>query len=708
MDDVEEVKAPRWPLWLAALASLGWLGSVVAAAMAMAGSLAVPPPVLQLGVGALALLPALAVLWLVAMQLRGLSAARLAQAEAAEARIELASQRLDQGSESITGLETRLASLEGMLASMGETLASQHAMISSSSAALASAGSALDASGASANAATARLAEAIPQAEAQAEALIALMQRAEDQLKDQLSQSETMLASLHRTAAAAEAQAQSLAGSATAALNDLQGAASAATRDLAAPIAALTEALEASFTRSTAATDLVRDAVHVQTNALLASVEQARVTIAHIGGEAGQALTGQLTALEAATRSLGGTLDGELGRVQGFADAAMKSFQVLDARLASAAATTDDTMAGITARLDEARTGMDALAERLAGAEALLAGLAEQLAGVAPASDAAMAHLAATLPEQAAPLAAMASQLAQLRSDAEALAAPLTDGGNAMASAQDRLDMARQALAAAQTELQEALATAQDLVQDMETRTGNMALMASGELINAFGQVRDVAQQTAGTMREALAGVVAEAEEALARAGRDTTEAAFAAPIRAHLDELGEAQARATAAGQAVADRMAGRLLALRQTVAEVESHVDAVETRAKVRMRNSLGRRADGLIRSLETSAVDLASLLAFDLDDRTWTDYAAGDGSAIARRLAGGLSSGVGREFQRHYSHDEAFRSEALRFMADFEALVADVVPERQGEALGAVMLGSTLGKLYLALAKAAGRLD
>jgi hypothetical protein len=42
----------------------------------------------------------------------------------------------------------------------------------------------------------------------------------------------------------------------------------------------------------------------------------------------------------------------------------------------------------------------------------------------------------------------------------------------------------------------------------------------------------------------------------------------------------------------------------------------------------------------------------------------------------------------------------------MTEFEALVGDIVPDRGGESLGAVLLSSTLGKLYLALSQAAGR--
>jgi hypothetical protein len=209
-------------------------------------------------------------------------------------------------------------------------------------------------------------------------------------------------------------------------------------------------------------------------------------------------------------------------------------------------------------------------------------------------------------------------------------------------------------------------------------------------------------------MRTTLAGVVVEAEEALDKAAVARTEKAFSAPIRERIAELEAAQARAADAGQAAAERVAQRLLGLSRTLTEVEAHVDAVETRADMRARNALGRRANGLIDALQASAVDIARLLDFDIDDRTWADYAAGDRSAIARRLVDGLDQGAGRQFARHFSHDPAFRSEASRFLNEFEALIADIVPDRGGEALGATLLSSTLGKLYLAIGQVAGRFN
>jgi hypothetical protein len=207
-------------------------------------------------------------------------------------------------------------------------------------------------------------------------------------------------------------------------------------------------------------------------------------------------------------------------------------------------------------------------------------------------------------------------------------------------------------------------------------------------------------------MRTALENVVAEAEQALGRAATEKAETAFAQPIRSRIDELVTAQARAGDAAQGVAERIAARLVGLTRTISEVERHVDAVETRANIRARNALGRRANTLIDNLQSSSVDLAELLGFDIDDKAWADYAAGDRSAIARRLAAGLDHGAGRQFVRHFSHDSEFRTEASRFLNEFEALVAEIVPDRGGEALGATLLSSTYGKLYLAIGQAAGR--
>ncbi|WP_310496205.1 hypothetical protein, partial [Sandarakinorhabdus sp.] len=631
-----------------------------------------------------------------------------AQARLAAHRSTLAEERLERGASALMLLEERLERLAAGIAEVAEPAQQQHDALAAATIRLDAAFRDIAKVTDNTQSAIGQLAGAIPAAMAQSETLIALLGRSENLLKGQLAETENLLAGLHIGASEAEASSRATVTAIADGVEAIAAASSRAQDGLVQPLAALKDTVDSTFTRTTQAVDTTRSAVHAQTNAMLASVEQARVTLDHIAGEASKALREQLEMLMGMTGKLAADLDGEAGRTQAFVDDITRTFGVLDVRLGNAATTSTNTLEGISARVADAKAALDGLDEPIAGAENAMGVLEARLAEMDGAARNTLGTLIAGLPDMLPGLDDIGSRLADLTQSAIGLSGPVGEGAQAMADAQNRFDQSREAMIAAQAELNAALERASTVMNDIETSTGSVSLAASSELVDTFARVREIAQATAGTMRETLAGVVAEAEDALSQAGTRRANAAFGAPIRAELAELAEAQEQAATTAQSVTERIAQRLLILTQTVSEMESHIDAVETRSQVRGRNSLGKRANSLIASLQSSAVDMAKLLDFDIDDKIWDDFAAGDRSAIARRLARGLDQGAERSFASHYQHDQEFRTEAARYITEFEALVSDTVPERGGQALGAALLGSTLGKLYLALAQAAGRLN
>ncbi len=720
-DELEDMKPRRWPLWLALGATLAWLVAAALGAAQLSGALELPTNILLLASMLVPLLAPLAVLWLVVVQMREAGAIAAANARLAATRTAFAGERVERGGQAIAALEGRVDSLYGALATIADNVAGQHDALGMAIARIEAASGQLANTTRGTESAVHQFAGAVPAAQAQADALIELLARAENQIKGQLAETETLLASLYTRASEAETEARTAMTRVKQGLTAIEEAANRARDQVAQPVEELTSAVDTAFARTTQAADTTRNAVHAQTNALLASVEQARVTLDQIGGEASRTLQEdqiggeasrtlqeQLEMLLGLTGQIADQLNSEAGRAQLFVNDVSSGFGLLGSRLAEASNAAQAAIDGIDARLASTRSSMDGLGDPLARAEAAVVMVENRLAEMAATSDRALATLFERLPDAAPQLDAMTSRLAALGEQASAIVEPMSLGANAITSSQDRLEMARQALDAAASDMTATLGNAQALVQQIEASTSTVALAASTDLVEAFNRVRDIAQATAGTMRNTLAGVITEAEEALDKAGTERAERAFAMPVRAKLGELAEAQDRAAAAAQAAAERIAQRLLGLTRTVSEVESHVEAVETRALVRARNTLDKRANALIGALQSSAIDMAQLLDFDIDDKTWDDFAGGDRSAIARRLASGLDRGTGRSFISHYQHDPSFRQEAGRYMADFEALIAEMVPERKGDALGATLLSSTLGKLYLALAQAAGRLN
>ena len=207
-------------------------------------------------------------------------------------------------------------------------------------------------------------------------------------------------------------------------------------------------------------------------------------------------------------------------------------------------------------------------------------------------------------------------------------------------------------------------------------------------------------------MRETLSNVVAEAEAALDQAGSSRAELAFGAPIRAKLAEVEVLHDRVAAAGQASAERVTKRLLALTETVATVENRIDEVDTKFEVRARNTLAKRSSRLVESMQAAAIDIAGLLSFEMEDTAWDNYLAGDKSIFARRIVEHLDAGGTRAIARHFDHDPEFRSQAVHYIEEFETLISHVLPDREGHTLAVTLLSSHIGKLYIALAQAVDR--
>ncbi|MBU6166297.1 MAG: hypothetical protein KGQ52_09190 [Alphaproteobacteria bacterium] len=720
MDDLFSTPTPRrWPWLLAIIASLIWVAAIAGGWALATGHIVLIDGAQPLAIAGLALIAPLAVVWLAAINLRDAGAIAALRAEAAQTRAQLAGIEVERSAAALAALQHQLDTTANRIAALARPVAAHTSAIADAARGLEASNEALARTLAAAVRASTEVASAVPAATQQASGLIDLLARADNRLRAQLAETETLLAALYTRASEAEAQARTAAATSSreigalgaagaASLAQISAAAAEARTAVEAPLAALHAALDAANTRTLAVVDGTRDAVHTQTSAMLAGLDQARTTLAHIGGDAARLLDERLAALHA----MAGRVTAEIAGAGASAETLVASLgaqvEAMEARLASAMQASTAALAALDAGVASATTSAGSLGQPIDAAAAGLARVQGQLQAISQDAGSTIGLIETSLPASEPLLAALASRLAALKAEAEAIAAPIQASSNSVDGASDRLGLARDALAASSAELADAIARAQDQLREMEAGTSRLALTTSTDLIDSFGRVREVAQAAAGAMKTALAGVVAEAEAALDEAAASRAEAAFAAPIRASITELVDLQGKAGDSAQAAAERVAQRVLALTTTLAEVESHVAAVETRADVRARNALGRRASGLIDSLQGSAVDLARLLDFDLDDKAWADYAAGNRGAIARRLEQGLDHGTGRQFVRHFAHDQEFRAEAGRFMSEFEALVSDIVPDRGGEALGAVLLSSTLGKLYLALSQAAGRFN
>lgn len=710
MDDSDTIAPlPKWPLVLALLASLLWTAlAMVAVAGALGGDALVGPlrALVVAGSIVLALLAPLAVVWLVALSLRERSGLRSGRAALMARQADIAEMKLHLGAEAILTLEDRITALASRIEAIAGPVESRQAALMGVVGQFESTGARLNEASAGAIAATETLRDAIPAATATAERLTALIAATDTDLKRQIAETETLLAALHQRAAEAETQARATTDATISGMAAIVAASEAAQAAVAAPLATLRDGVEKAYVDTAAAMDATRDGVHAQTNAMLASIDQARVTLDHIGGEAARQIQERLELLVGGATRVGEAVESEAERTQSFIDDVSRSFGIFDAKLGNAANTSTTMLESIFARMTEARDAIHRLGEPIAATETALAAVELRLGSVTTSTGEALEALGTALPAALPHLDGITDRLIDLHQRTHDLSAPIETGGAAIAASTALLAEARGAMETAAEKLGAELESARAALGDIEAMTGNISLQASSQLIDVFGRVRDVANQTAGTMRETLSGVVAEAEAALDQAGSSRAEIAFATPIRASLADVEALHLKVAGTAQVAAERVTRRLLALTETIAGVEARIDEADTRFDIRARDTLAARASKLVDSLQAAAVDIVGLLAFEVEDTAWDSYLKGDRSIFARRIAQQIDQDGTRVIERHCQHDAEFRTEATHYIDGFEALIAHVLPDREGRTLANTLLSSDIGRLYVTLATAMGR--
>lgn len=715
MSDIPEPPLPRrWPYWLAGAATLVWLALAVlvaASALARAGLLpaaaAVPPEIALVAAALVALLPPIALLWLVADRLRDGIAARTAYAQSLAATGADLEATLLRAREALAALDAGLGAATGRVAQIDDRLAQHRGQLDSAGQAMERSAGTLTTASDAVRAAGEQLTAATPKALAQAEELATLICHIDDDLKRQLDQTETLLAALHVTAGEAEEQAAAAVQRASTGIDAVAAAGERAAASTDGVLANLISAADTASVKSAEAIAASNEAVGSQTRMLMESVTHVRAELEDIGGEAARQISRRLDLLTEAANRLGEQLIAQEQRSRSMVEQVERAFAILDAKLANSVSTGAASLDDLAQRMATARDAIHVMGEPLAITGGALRDVEERMAAVGEQAGRALSLISEEMPRHLPQLDVMNDRLNLLHGRVAALSGPIEAGGETIDSASDRFGEQREGLDRTIAALIEALANGRQTLAEIEMTAGSSALAASQQLIDVLGQVREVAGQTAGTIRETLAGIVAEAEQALEKAGREKAETAFAAPIRASLAEVEQASDRAAATAQSASERIVARLVNLTETVSTVEKRIDEVDTAYDVKLRDDLGRRAEALVQSLNSTAVDIARLLSLDVGDAAWANYLKGDKGVFTRQAVRLLDRSSERAIARHFEHDPPFRDQATRYIDDFETLIKRVLSDREGKALAVALLSSDIGKLYAVLAQGVERL-
>lgn len=221
-----------------------------------------------------------------------------------------------------------------------------------------------------------------------------------------------------------------------------------------------------------------------------------------------------------------------------------------------------------------------------------------------------------------------------------------------------------------------------------------------GRLEAAITQAFSTLEHGAREKMLALANSIgSEAVEVLERALRNESATT--------LGKLEQSAAHASGVGREAAIQLRDQLVKVNELTGNLEQRVNRARELAEEQVNNDFTRRMALITDSLNSAAIDISGALSTEIADTAWDAYLKGDRGIFTRRAVRLIDNGTARDIAALYSNDDSFKANVSRYIHDFEALLRQTLSTRDGHVLSVTMLGSDMGKLYVALAHAIQRL-
>ncbi len=576
----------------------------------------------------------------------------------------------------------------------------------------------LAAGGAAAHAELAKIIEALPRAEAQANAIGAALATGAGDARRQIEQIDALAATGRTRSEEAQAAIEAAVARLTQTIGAIEAASGGAAERLNQRTVALKQGADTAIAQTAEALDTARRGIEAQVAAVRAGTEEARTVLESFSGEASQQVAERFAEAAAQAERLTREMQAQEARSRSLIEAVERSFGVLDAKLSNAAQTSGATLDRLNERLAAVREQMHELATPLGSSETAARGLETAVAALRTTAAEAVDTLSGTLPAQVGntaraveiireEIATLATDLAALNASANEFNGPVEHSRSVIEAAVAALDAQRESLQATVAAIGAGLVEAKAMAAEVDDSAQTAALTATTRLVDAMSRVREIAAQAEGTMRTAIEGVIAEAREALNAAGETAIRESFTKRIRVELNEVEAAGEKAAQAAQATAERLSRQMISVAETAAAVEARIAQADAKLLQASQDDLARRSNLLIEALNSASIDVAKALSTEVPDTAWAAYLKGDRGIFTRRAVRLLDGGDTRAVVRRYNEDNEFRESVSKYIADFEALMRRTMAERNGGSLSVALLSSDVGKLYVALAQALERI-
>jgi hypothetical protein len=257
----------------------------------------------------------------------------------------------------------------------------------------------------------------------------------------------------------------------------------------------------------------------------------------------------------------------------------------------------------------------------------------------------------------------------------------------------------------------------EDALARLQGLRGGFARLAEEQGALAQG-TQDKLRESLGALEAAITGAFATLDDGarermLGLANRlgteavETLERTLRNETASTLGALEQSAAHASGVGREAAIQLRDQLVKVNELTGNLEQRVTRARELAEEQVGNDFARRMALITDALNSEAIDIAGALSVEVADTAWDAYLKGDRGIFTRRAVKLLDTGTAKDVAALYTTDDAFKANVVRYIHDFEALMRQTLSTRDGHVLSVTMLGSDMGKLYVALAQAIQRL-
>lgn len=275
------------------------------------------------------------------------------------------------------------------------------------------------------------------------------------------------------------------------------------------------------------------------------------------------------------------------------------------------------------------------------------------------------------------------------------------------------IDAAEEAIAGFKSRLAEqsddALARLQGLrggFARLAEESGTLAVATQEQLREALGALEAAIKQAFATLDSGARETTSALAEDIGSGAVAALERALRNEAAATIGKLEQAAAHASGVGREATIQLRDQLVRVNELTGNLEQRVSRARELAEDQVNNDFSRRMALITDSLNSAAIDITAALSSDVTDTAWEAYLKGDRGIFTRRAVRLIDNGTARDIAALYNTDEAFKANVSRYIHDFEAMLRAMLSTRDGHVLSVTVLGSEMGKLYVALAQAIER--